>query len=402
MSLRARVFAITWLAYASYYLCRKNFSVSKTALEDQMGMTKRVMGMVDTGYLLAYAVGQFVMGVLGDRLGPRRLVGVGMILSALLVAVAGSLTAAVGIAVAFTLNGFVQASGWPGTVKAMTPWFGSEERGRVMGLWSTCYQVGGLASGALAAWLVKQAGWRSAFFVPAAWVALVGGLVLLALPEADEGPAAARSDAQKRLVQSPAVWALGASYFCLKLIRYSLLFWLPYYLERSLGYERLNAGYQSLSFEIGGVLGAVGVGFLSDRVFSGRRGMAGLLGCLGLAASFFIYATVARMGVAANFAAMALVGICLFGPDALISAAAAQDLGGKEASAAAAGFINGLGSVGAVLQGVVTAEVSERYGWDALFQVFVWLSVMAALLLVPRVLEERRLAAPTGSGAAPN
>ena len=151
MSLRARVFLITWLAYASYYLCRKNFSVSKTALEDQLGMTRRVMGLVDTGYLLAYAIGQFVMGVLGDRLGPRRLVGVGMILSALLVAVAGSLSAALGIAVAFTFNGFVQASGWPGTVKAMTPWFGAEERGRVMGIWSTCYQVGGLASGALAA-----------------------------------------------------------------------------------------------------------------------------------------------------------------------------------------------------------------------------------------------------------
>ena len=46
----------------------------------------------------------------------------------------------------FGLNGFVQATGWPGNVKAMAAWYGPTERGAVMGFWSTCFQVGPLAA----------------------------------------------------------------------------------------------------------------------------------------------------------------------------------------------------------------------------------------------------------------
>ena len=390
--MRTRAFALTWIAYASYYLCRKNFSVTKSALEDEFGLDRRDLGLIDTGYLATYAVGQFVMGLLGDRVGPRRMVGVGMIVSALLIAATGSASGPLAVAVCVTVNGFAQSTGWPGTVRAIEPWIDPARRGRLMGMWSTCFQVGGLAAGAAAAFLLKHYGWRSAFLAPAAWVALVGGLVLVALPEPAAIPAQERRAARRKLFASGALWALGGAYFCLKLVRYSLLFWLPYYLERGLGYARGTAGYQSLSFEIGGVAGAVLVGTVSDRWFGGRRGLAGLLGCLGLAAALLVYIAVARAGPAANFAGMALVGFFLFGPDALISGAAAQDAGGRAGTSTAAGWINGMGSIGAVLQGVLTAEVSRRLGWDALFVLFVGLALCAALALVPRVLAERAAA----------
>ena len=388
-----RVFALTWLSYASYYLARKNVAVTKTALEDELSVSADLLAFVDTGYLAAYAAGQFAMGFLGDRLGPRRLVGLGMIASAALVALAGAVPAAATILVLFTANGFVQASGWPGNVKAMGAAFSHERRGRVMGLWSTCYQVGGLVAGAVTTWLNVTHGFRAAFLVPAAWVALVGGLVLLFLPEAPaEAPSAERRAAQLAVLRAPSVWSLGATYFCLKLIRYSILFWLPYYLERGLGYARDASGYRSLAFEAGGIVGAIAVGFASDRFLAGKRGLAGLLGCVGLGLAFLLYVNVAGLGPTANLAGLALVGFLLFGPDALISGATAQDLGGKEASATAAGFINGMGSVGAVLQGVVTARVSAAFGWDALFSLFVALSLVAAVGLVPRVVVEARRA----------
>ena len=73
MSPRARVLALTWLSYASFYLCRKNVSVSKTALQGALGFTVDQLGWVETGYLAAYALGPFTLGALGDRLVPRRL-----------------------------------------------------------------------------------------------------------------------------------------------------------------------------------------------------------------------------------------------------------------------------------------------------------------------------------------
>ena len=388
--MRWRVFALTWLAYASYYFCRRNFSITKSTVAADLDLSTRALGLIDTGYLVAYAIGQFAAGPLGDRIGPRRLVGAGMIASAVFTAWTGSASAAAGLALSLALNGVAQATGWPGTVQAMTPFFGRAQRGWIMGLWSTCYQVGGLAAGALCAALLKSIDWRAAYTLPALWVALVGGLVLLALPEGARATAGERQAARARLVRDPVFWSLGLAYFCLKLIRYSLLFWLPFYLERSLGYARGDAGYQSLSFEVGGTGGAVLLGLLSDRWLGGRRGIAGLVGCLSLALALLLYIAVGHLGPLWNFAALALVGLTLIGPDALLSGAAAQDLGGREAAATTAGFVNGMGSVGAILQGVITAEVSVRLGWSALFWVFLVLALLAALAMIPCVRAERQ------------
>jgi sugar phosphate permease len=392
---RRGVFALTWIAYASYYLCRKGFPVSKARLAGDFHLSLPALGAIDTGYLTAYALGLLASGLACDVVGARRLVGRGMLLAAAATAVFGLGSTSAVFALAFALNGLFQSTGWPGTVKAMTPWYRPAERGKVMGLWSTCYQVGGLAATALAARLLTTFGWRSAFLVPSAITAAVGVAVLLWLRE----PAASRASGPRRTLRpsaeslralaTPLLWNLGAAYFCLKLIRYSLLFWLPFYLQRQLGYAEGSASYMSISFELGGVVGAVTAGALSDRLV-GRRGPVLVVMSLGLAGAFFLYSAVAAVGPMANFGAMALVGFMLFGPDALVSSTAAQDLGGTAAAGTAAGIINGVGSFGAIAQGAVTAFVAERYGWPALFQVFIGLAVLCAFILTPFALRERR------------
>ena len=87
---RAVAFAITWLSYATYYMGRKGFSVAKSAIVDQFGPraltfyhpSKYISVGVETAYLTAYALGQYVSGSLGDRIGARRLVSTGMLVSA--------------------------------------------------------------------------------------------------------------------------------------------------------------------------------------------------------------------------------------------------------------------------------------------------------------------------------
>src|SRR5882672_11190910 len=76
------VFALTWIAYATYYLGRKGISVCKVDLQQRFALSNVTLGYIDTGYLAAYAVGQFLWGSIGDRLGPRRLVGFGMLCAA--------------------------------------------------------------------------------------------------------------------------------------------------------------------------------------------------------------------------------------------------------------------------------------------------------------------------------
>jgi sugar phosphate permease len=405
--------ALTWVAYATYYMGRKGFSVTKRTLEQTLGLSRAELGLIDTAYLASYALGQFVNGVLGDRIGARWLVGPGMLLSALACTLFGASSGVWAFLVLFLINGYAQSTGWPGTTRAMTEWTTPENRGSVMGFWSTCYQIGGVAATALAGWLVARHGWRSAFFVPALILALVGVAVLAWLrpgpglePPAPAAGATAAPTSDRPLAQSsrslflsPELWSYGLSYFCIKLIRYSLLFWLPYFLAQALGYTDENAAYTSLAFELGGTAGVVVVGALSDRVRWSRAAVSAA--CLvALALALFVYKTLlfqlapgsARDLV--NLAGLALIGAALFAPDSLLSGAAAQDIGGMRGAATATGFVNGMGSVGAILQGYVTAQVSERYGWEALFTVFVALAALSLVALLP-MLSRRRGAAST-------
>jgi len=392
----AQAFSLTWLSYATYYFGRKGLSVAKTSIEAAFG--ERALWGVETGYLAMYAVGQFICGGVGDRTGARRLIGFGMLASAVACVAFGCASLAPIFLIAMMINGLAQSSGWPGNVKAMAEWVPSSQRGRTMGLWSTCYQVGGIAANFLAARLLKAYGWRGSFIGPGLIIALVGVLILVGLrkgplapaaaspdgtSEAEEALAAQRREASRRVLRSFTVWCYGASYFCIKLIRYSLLFWLPYYLEKVLHYARDDAAYFASSFEIGGVFGTIVIGLLSDRLRKIPRSVIAATSLVCLAAALFIFLQVGASGRVANFVAMAVVGAFLFGPDALISAAAAQDAGGPLAAAQAAGIINGLGSIGGVLQETVTRGVSKAFGWDALFYVFVGLALLSAVGLSP-------------------
>ncbi|KFG46239.1 zinc finger protein 36 family 3 protein, partial [Toxoplasma gondii FOU] len=97
---------------------------------------------------------------------------------------------------------------------------------------------------------------------------------------------------------------------------------------------------------------------------------------------------------------MFAVGFCIASPDSILGATAAQDLvergsiapgpSSDKALAVVAAFINGMGAVGALLQGVCTATVTEQFGWDALFGLLCVLSMASSLLLLPACLEESR------------
>ncbi|MDI1431075.1 MFS transporter [Polyangium sorediatum] len=396
---RWTAWVLTWVSYATYYLGRKGISVAKAPIMESLG--KDVLRNVETAYLAAYMVGQTVNGLLGDRVGARRLVGVGMLVSAGACFAFSASSVGLAFLVAFLVNGFAQSSGWPGNAKAMAEWTTPENRGRVMGVWATCYQVGGIVATWFATFMLSLYGWRASFWGPAVLVALVGVLVLLFLkpgpgavvaPVAGAGAAAMAEAAavaetqraeRSRVLRSLTVWSYGASYFGMKLIRYSILFWLPFYLTTALHYSKTGAGYMSISFEVGGVLGTIGMGALSDRYRHLPRSWFAAAWLVLLAVALFLYARLGSTGTVTNFVVMAFVGAMLFGPDSLISGAAAQDAGGKYAAATALGVVNGIGSIGAILQEHVTRGVSERYGWDKLFYVFVALALFSAVCLVP-------------------
>jgi len=400
-SSRARRTALvtSWVAYATYYLGRKAFSAIKKPLEHELALAPAALGAIDTAFLAAYALGQFASGIVGDRIGARRLVGWGMLVSALACAGFGLSRAAFVLAAWFVLNGLAQSTGWPGTTRVVAEWTTPENRGTVMGVWSTCYQVGGLVATPLAGWLAVCFGWRAALFGPALALALVGVVVLATLRAPPSNPdtavtAPSVARAQLGVLASRTLWLFGASYFFIKLVRYALLFWLPYYLATAKGYTTEKAANVSIAFDAGGILGVVVIGRIADRSRRLSRQALSALWILLLVPVLWVYARVGFGSVWLDVLVLALLGALLFGPDSLLSGAAAQDAAGSAAAATATGFVNGLGSFGALVQGLVVPPIAAAYGWRALFPFLALFAFGAVVALVPTL----RSAKPPSAG----
>jgi MFS transporter, OPA family, sugar phosphate sensor protein UhpC len=416
-SWRARIFAATWLSYFSYYFTRMPFKASKTSLEAAFGLHKAQLNWIDTTYNIAYCLGQVTNGYLTERFGPRRWVACGMLGSALACVIFQMVDSVTGTLMGmymlvWGINGLAQSTGWPGNGKAMAEWYGTARRGEVMGWWSTCYQAGGLVATLLAARLIGWFGWRGTFVGPAIWVAVVALAFFLLVRDrpSDLGyrdpDSTARDAAERqrlmhrelpRVLRTPMVWALGASYFCCKSIRYSFIFWLPYFLERVFHYGKQQSLDVSIAFDAGGVVLVIIAGLVADRVFGKRRVLTAFVFLWLLVMALLLYREVASVSPLVNVLGLAAVGGCLFAADSLISGAVAQDLGGPHAAGLAAGLINGIGSVGQVLQGFVLVYVTDRWGWNTLFLWFAVLAGLGSLCLLPYL----RVGPRTVSSSAP-
>jgi OPA family glycerol-3-phosphate transporter-like MFS transporter len=373
---RWRVFAATWLCYAGYYFCRKPFYIAKASLSDQLDFSATQLGTIGTAYLVAYAIGQFVSAAVGERLGARLLLLGGMAVSVGVNVGFGNANSFETFLGLMVVNGLAQATGWSGNVATMANWFHRRERGTVMGVWATNFQVGGILANTFAAWVLGAYGWRESFFAGALVLSAVWAFVLfnqrnrpqdLGLPAVEDphGEPESKADASHWTADVVInVLLVGAFYFFAKLIRYALWSWAPFFLEKSFALKGNDAGYLSTTFDVAGVVGVIVIGVLSDRVFKGRRALVSFVFLIGLVASTGALYTFGGASPTAFAVCIGLTGFTLYGPDALMTGAGAIDVGSRRHAAMASGIINGCGSLGPIVQELVIGKMYDDSGGD--------------------------------------
>lgn len=399
---RMQIFAITWLAYAAFYFTRKAFSVAKLGIAEDPSfmLDKAAMANLDAIYLAAYAVGQFTWGMLADRFGPRVVVLGGLLISAAAAVVMGSYATFPIFATCMLIQGLAQSTGWAGLCKNIGSFFPAAQRGRVLGLWSSCYAFGGLVASPFAGWWAYTlvGTWHAAFYSSAAVVALVAVLFFflqrnkpedVGLPAVEPEPQSMAPGANlcsvwaplREIMRNRTVLTLGLAYFLLKPARYAILLWGPVIVfEQMPSVGKVGAAIIPTAFELAGLLGPIMIGLASDKLFGARRMPACVISLLLLTVTLAAFMAAMHSGSVVMVVGLLFVmGLTLYGPDSMISGAAAIDFGTAKAGATAAGFVNGCGSVGAVLGGLLPGYFDSV----TVFIVFAGCALFSALVLLP-------------------
>ncbi len=388
---RWKILIATYLGYAGFYLVRKVFTVCKSTIAKPIedggyGFGFDAVANIWTAYLVAYMIGMFINSFIGRKWGPRILLLGGLGVSMLINIVFGFTNSYHTFLVFMIFNGIVQAAGWPGSVGAVAEWLRKKERGSIMGIWSTNYLVGNIVVKALGGLLLAHYSVKYDAFIGVRYSFL--GCTLLAFgiwwvlflwqrthpqdvglePLVDvehEVDRSVEASAEEhvtfgqylQLILNPIVPLMGACYFCIKFLRYALDSWLPTFLDLQ-GMDVGRAAYYSTIFDNAGFVGVLLAGFALDRIFKGRWDRICLVMGCGMVVGYLavVYFGTNPYALALSFG---LVGFMLYGPDTLLCGAGAVVVAGERNAVAVAGLVNGIGSIGPVIQEKVIGHLLD-------------------------------------------
>jgi sugar phosphate permease len=408
-----RIFWLLWGGYASYYLCRVNFAVAQPAiLKEFPGWTNAQIGTIPSVYAGFYAAGQIINGMLGQRFGTRHMM-TGALVIASLTNLLFSFTSSYSVMLAlWAINGYAQSAGWSLLVQVLSNWNTSKRRGTVMGLLSTCYTVGNVASWLLAGVLCDSVGWRAAFWVPSLILLPMAVVFFLFLRNAPEEaglppvrddvmepePARAKAggssagggthlstrDLIRLTLSNKVLWVLGIGFFCMNSVRYSFMNWSVQYMEQFQGRTIKGSAFMSVAFPLIGSVGAITAGWASDNLFGKRRAPVCAISLTGLSAVCIGFTYIPQGHWILATAILGLAGFLVYGPDMLMSGAATVDVSHPRAASIATGFTMCLGATGAIFSGAGIGWLKDlaKGNWSLVFWVLAGLSMLSALLMV--------------------
>jgi OPA family glycerol-3-phosphate transporter-like MFS transporter len=399
-TLRFQVFAGIFIGYAAYYLVRKNFALAiPDILKEYPQYSKAQLGTAMTGLSIAYGVSKFLMGSVSDRSNPRWFMPCGLLLSCAILFIFGfvkevyaSLTVMIALQ---TLNGWVNGMGWPPCGKTMVHWFSTNERGRMVALWNVAHNVGGGGVASLAmlgVWLFND--WAAKFYFNAgvaAVLAVVTFLLMRDTPQSCGLPPVEQyrqdyppdySEEHERtftfkeiffghVFRNKYLWAIAVANAFAYFVRYGVVDWIPTYLQTAKGFSFQESSVAWALFEYAAIPGTILCGWMSDKVFKGRRAPATIL-FMGLTLLGLIAYSFNRNGpLWIDCAALIAIGFFIYGPIMIIGLHA-LDLVPKKAAGTAAGFTGFFGYVfGSAIAGTGVGWLADSWGWGGVFSTMI-------------------------------
>ena len=448
--MRLKVFLGIYLGYAAYYLVRKNLSLAAPGMIEEGLIDKAGAGLAMSGIPIAYAVSKFIMGSISDRSDARKFMTVGLILSSLVMILAGILPYPTGVAgnysvtvglmfVFMLLAGWLSGMGWPPCGRVLAHWFSTNERSFKMSVWNTAHNVGNGTLG-----LLIPAGiiifttlgfadtWRAAFVVPAlvalllalfCWWAIRDTPESCGLPAIEEyrndhsGAKAAKGEEDKipfrrlfvdYILKNKMLWLIAFANVFVYLIRYGIADWSPTYLTEVFGWDKDSASIAYAVREYAGIPGTILGGWISSKFFNGRCAPVNVIFLIAVTLGILGYWQADVVSAATNipitwiiYFSLALIGGAIYAPVAMIGVQGLAIVP-KNAAGTAAGFLGLFGYLlgDAVLSKIVLGNIAQSsLGWNATFWVFVVGALFAAVICAiswgkeKKIMEERIAAA---------
>jgi len=274
---------------------RASLAIANPLIRQDLGLSVAQMGILLSAFLWAYAFAQLPVGVLIDRLGPRKLLAGGLAVWSAAQLCCGFVGNTWQFAIARAVLGVGEAPQFPSGARVVRDWFNAKERGRATGIFTSASQIGTGVAAPLLTVLMIQFGWRWMFIIMGAlglliavvWYALYREPSQMRLAASEQAYLAGDEHAARKagrdkityaqwksLFHNRTTWALVAGYFGVIYVNWLFNTWMPGYLHMERHMSVSMVGWAAAVPYIFAVVGAIGSGYLIDHLASRGVGMA--------------------------------------------------------------------------------------------------------------------------------
>ncbi|WP_431225525.1 phosphoglycerate transporter PgtP [Serratia sp. L9] len=299
---RMQALLSVFLGYLAYYIVRNNFTLSTPYLKDHLDLSATQIGMLSSCMLIAYGISKGVMSSLADKANPKVFMACGLVLCAIVNVGLGFSTAFWIFAALVVCNGLFQGMGVGPSFITIANWFPRRERGRVGAFWNISHNIGGGVVAPIVGVAFAVLGsehWQSASYIVPAGVAVGFALVVLwlgkgsprseGLPTLEqmmpEETVKLKASEQEQAPENMSAFQIFCTYVLrnknawyvslvdvfVYMVRFGMISWLPIYLLTVKHFSKEEMGIAFLFFEWAAIPSTLLAGWLSDKLFKGRR-----------------------------------------------------------------------------------------------------------------------------------
>jgi MFS transporter, ACS family, glucarate transporter len=381
MKIRHKVLFFLFLLSIITFLDRVCMNVVSKYVKEDLNLDNQSFGYILGAFSLAYALFELPTGILGDRIGPRKVLARVVLWWSGFTALTGTAFGFVYLLIVRFLFGMGEAGAYPNASIAIARWFPAVEVGRAQSVIWAAGRIGGALTPLLVIPLVHLVGWRMAFFI----LGVVGSIWAAAWyfwfrdnPSEHKGITqkeideieSARKNAPishkihwKTIIKNPNIWLLMIMCHLFFYASYFFTNWSStYFQEGRMMTEDQTKNFISLSYFLGAI-GCIVGGFASDFLSKkfglklGRRivGVAGL----GLSSICFLGAGMTTDNQLAGY----LLALCVFLKDLTLPVAFAVCVDiGKRNAGTVTGAMNFAGQMGGFFITIIFGTIVQQTG----------------------------------------
>ena len=396
------------LTYATFYMGRYNLNVASKTMMDLFHLSKAEFGIIATAGFWTYALSVAFNGPLADRIGGKKAILIGAAGAAVLNLVIGLLflngweaKLIVGMSLLYAANQYFQSFGALSVVKVNAPWFHVKERGIFGGIFGIMISGGYFLAMTVGGWILAYLPWYCVFLIPSGAIALMFVVDLLLVKDTPKeagfenfntGDASSHdADREKpvdfkhlvnKVFTNPIIITLAVSEFCTGFVRQGLMLWFVPFLSEV---HKIQHGTWMFSIgttgvTVGGILGGLLCGYMSDHWFQSRRAPVAFIFYLGQIVSLYILGATASPLVASF-----MIGVCcmwIFGVHGMLTGTASMDFGGTKTASTVAGLLDGVQYLASGLTGFFMGSLLDKYGWGSWTYMIMPFSLIGAMLML--------------------